>query len=93
MKFIIALLALVALQVNANALWTMRNDTATGSIVLTDVNCSDGTGQLAYSYSDGSNTLYGCWVADGYMVHVGWSGLGRRTYPGTGWTKITKPTM
>lgn len=85
MKKLITSLLIVAGAAQAGVFATLRNN-AGGMMVLLDEKCSSGTGSIIYSMARDLPTQWGCWVYDGYMVHVRWADGEIRSYPGSAWT-------
>lgn len=76
----LVLSVLLAATAHADTLATSTNSNG-GLIVLSDVQCKDGSGMVIYSQSNKAPTLYGCWFSDDLMVHVRWNDGDNRAYP------------
>lgn len=89
MKSLILATLLVALPVQAETIAYTINKNG-GKMVITTEICRDGKNRLAYSQSDGMQTLLGCWVNDDSFIHIQWYDQELRSYPYEGWQMVKK---
>lgn len=88
--FIAALLAISASLAHANTEFSMPNESG-GEIRLTTAKCTDRGREswfILYAYSAKGTAIYGCWFANGGLVHVSWSDGTTSIFKATNFTPV-----
>jgi hypothetical protein len=84
MKKLICIFLATLSVAHADVLAVAKN-TANGVLALTDTPCEKKGQLVAYTTSDTSNTIFGCWFTDDSRIHIVWSTGDLRSYPYEGW--------
>jgi hypothetical protein len=89
MKKVIIALALFSATAQAEVIAYTSNKGG-GKIVITSELCRDNKNLLAYSQTNDSPTLVGCWTNDQSFIHIQWYDSELRSYDYEGWTVVKK---
>jgi hypothetical protein len=89
-KLLVVIGLVMSLNVQAKAVVEAANQGG-GKLVLTDEFCNDNQHKLAYSQTNTTSTLFGCWTGDGKFIHIRWYDGDLRSYPYEIWQVINNP--